>query len=156
MKSFLRSSPLLLTVSLLCACAPVATKTAGNSVNTADNPLRPGDVYVLTGTDQNGKAFDGKLKITQAKTQYSPARQQYFVDADKGYLVTNSGGIIAEAWLKVGASYVICVPDENETRLPYRGSSLRGTNSEITAIINKYSGTDSSYYGGSRCLISKG
>lgn len=41
-----------------------------------DNPLKPGDVCGLKGTDQNGKAFEGKPKFTKAKTQYGAVRQQ--------------------------------------------------------------------------------
>jgi len=136
---------------LISACAPAATSTSTASAST--NPLTPGDVYVLKGSDQNGQVFEGRLTLSKVATQYNPP--YYYIDADNGFLVASSGGVIEQAWLEQGESEVVCVPYIGEARLPYRGRALRGSDDEIKALLNRFRGSDSSYYGSSSCVISK-
>jgi hypothetical protein len=148
----------LLPLLLLAACAPAATTQSGDrKPTTARNPLTPGDVYLIKGTDQNGVAFESKLKLTTVPTQFNEARQHHYVDAETGYLVVDHGRII-QLWMELdGGLEAVCVAYVGQgTSLPFQGTVLRGTDSQITALLNRFSNTDSGYYGSSRCNVSKG
>lgn len=145
---------------LLAACAPAATTTKNttkNEFNTVDNPLKPGDIYLIKGTDQTGGKFEGKLKITTKSTQYDEAHGYSYVDADKGFLVVDHGRI-TQTWLYLdGENEVVCVPYQGtKDEIPYQGRALRGTQAEIIALFDRFSGSDNNVYGASYCTVAKG
>lgn len=146
-----------LSLLTLVACAPVATlaTTSAATTRVVSNPLTLNAVYLLKGNDQNGKTFEGKLKLTTAATEYDSSRGVYYIDADQGFLVYRTGAIV-QAWLQVGDNNIVCVPYQGQGQLPYRATAIQGNDDEIKSLLNRYSGNDSSYYGNSNCVISEG
>ena len=166
MKS-VRLNPLLIPIALLTAtgslvsCAPTVTGPGSRSVSTGTAGVptpryafKPGQVWTISGLDQNRNALRSTLTLTSAAPEYRRG-DGWSYDGDNGYinLFEVERGTNFEVWdVSDSRRLVLCyvLQSYSETQDTYEGIALAGTREEIDGLFAKLS----TVYGGS-CRVTR-
>ena len=151
----------LLTAASLASCAPAVTEPGARSASTgtASAPapryaFKPGQVWTISGLDQNRNALRSKITLTADAPEYRRGNGWYY-DGDTGYinLFEVERGTNFEVWdVSDSRRLVLCYVRQSysETQNTYEGIALSGTREEIDGLFAKLS----TVYGGD-CRVSR-
>ncbi|GGL84394.1 hypothetical protein GCM10010840_22730 [Deinococcus aerolatus] len=151
----------LLIATSLASCAPAATEPGSRSTSTgtagAPAPryaFKPGQVWTISGLDQNRNTFRSTITLTAAAPKYRRGDGWYY-DGDNGYinLFEVERGTNFEVWdVSDSRRLVLCYVRQSysETQDTYAGIALAGTREEIDGLFAKLS----TVYGGS-CRVTR-
>lgn len=164
LKPTLTSLAALTAAVSLASCAPAASgpgaTTPGTaSAGTASAPLpryafKPGQVWTVSGVDQNRNTLKSTITLTAAAPEYRRGDGWYY-DGDNGYinLFEVDRGTNFEVWdVSDSRRLVLCYVRQSydEARSSYEGVALAGTREEIGGLFARLS----TVYGGS-CVVTR-
>ena len=163
MKPALLSLTVLSAAVSLASCAPATSISSDSSNNTPSNapsvrspryPLKPGQVWTISGMDQNNNTLRGKITLTAAPPRARGGGDWYY-DGDNGYvnLYEVQQGTRFQVWdISDPKRLMVCYIRESydETRNSYEGVGLSGSQEEIDGLFAKLS----TVYGGT-CRVTR-
>lgn len=151
----------LLAAASLASCAPTATEpgTRSASTGTASAPapryaFKPGQVWTISGLDQNNNVLKSRITLTADEPQYRRGNGWSY-DGDNGFinLFEVERGTNFEVWdVSDSRRLVLCYVRQSyiDTQSTYEGIALSGTREEIDGLFAKLS----TVYGGS-CRVTR-
>ncbi|MBB5364194.1 hypothetical protein HNQ08_003302 [Deinococcus humi] len=145
----------------LASCAPAASKSGAGSASggTSSVPVpryafKSGQVWTISGQDQNNNALRSKITLTDAEPEFRGG-QGWFYDGDIGFinLFEVDRGTNFEIWdVSDSKRLVLCYVRQSydEGQTSYEGIALSGSREEINGLFAKLS----TVYGGS-CRVTR-